>query len=79
MENNGGTLQWRMGQAERRLSELDRLEPAVMKQEIHNLKEDMHDIGKDIAALKKMFIGFIISFSIASITIVVLILQSLGK
>lgn len=66
---------YRLSSLERRLDRIESLEPAVMRQEIRDVKEDLHQIARDIGGLRKTLLGFVISFSIASITIAVLIIS----
>lgn len=75
-------LGYRLAALERRISRVEDLEPAVMRQEIRDVKEDIQQISRDVSTVKRMFMGFVISFSVASVTLVVLIfsvLRSGGK
>ena len=71
-----GTIPWRVGALERRLDRLDDLKPDVMKQEISEIKGDIHAMARDVAGLRKILIGFIISFALATASLVVVILTS---
>ena len=71
-----GSLAYRIGALERRLDRIDLLEPAVMKKEISDIKEDIHAMARDVAGLRKILIGFIVSFALATASLVVVILTS---
>jgi hypothetical protein len=69
---------YRLQSLERRLDRLENLEPAVMRQEITDIKIDLSDLLKDMRGLRRTLLGFIVTFAVASITIVVLILTSVS-
>lgn len=71
-EPNGG-VSWRLGNIERRLDRIDALEPAVMKQGILDLRDDLHDIRDDVVWIKRTFIGFCVTFAFSGITMVLLL------
>ena len=70
-----GTLGFRMGSAERRLEKLEALEPAVVKSQVHDLQEDVHEIRKDVAWIKRTFIAMCVSFTFFGITLTVLLVN----
>lgn len=70
---------YRLLALEARLSRIENLEPAVMRQEIRDVKDDLHQMVRDVASLRKLFMGFIVTFSITSISIVVLILTNVAS
>ena len=67
---------YRLGDLERRISRIENLEPAVMRQEIRDVKEDIRTVARDVAGLRKILIGFIVSFALATAMLVVVILTS---
>ena len=69
----------RLRSLERRVGKLEDLEPAVMRREIVDLREDVQSIVKDISTVKKMLMSFIITFSVTAVTLVVLIFTALNK
>jgi hypothetical protein len=86
-----GTVSYRVGALERRLDRmeapgpidrrLDRLEsfePAVMRRELSDVEDDIHQMSKDFAALRRLFMGFVITFCVTSVSIVVLIFTNLA-
>ncbi len=76
MSDIPGNGNWRLQAIERRLERLENTKPDVMRQEISDVKDDLRQIVKDIGSLRKLFMGFIITFSITSISIVVLIVTN---
>jgi hypothetical protein len=89
--SGNGTLQYRVqalerrleklespGPIDRRLDRLEAFEPGVMRRELLDMREDLVGLVSDVGSLRKLFMGFIITFSITSITIVVLILTQLA-
>lgn len=67
---------YRLAAAERRLDRIEALEPAVMRQEISNVKDDIRDIRNDfrsfvdeIAGQRKILLSFIVSFAVAAATL----------
>ncbi len=69
---------FRLAALERRLDRIENLEPAVMRQEINDVKDDLRTIAADMSTVKKMFMGFIITFAIGSATLVAFIFTALG-
>ena len=47
-----------------------------MRQEIRDVKDDIRRMVTDVAGLRKILIGFIVSFAIATAMLVVVILTS---
>ena len=71
-----GTIGYRLGSIERRLDRIDLLEPAVMRAELVDVKDDIRQITRDLAGLRRILIGFIVSFAISTATLVAVILTS---
>lgn len=69
---------WRIGEIERRVEKIEKLEPAVMRQELRDVKDDIKDIAKDVMWVKRTFIGFCVTFAFSSVTLVVMITTSRG-
>ena len=65
----------RLAQIERQVDRLFDLEPAVVKQEVENIKRDIGYIREDISAIRKILIGFLLSFAFAAVSTVVAIVM----
>lgn len=65
----------RLSQIERQVDRLLDLEPAVVKQEVENIKKDIGYIREDISAIRKILIGFLLSFAFAAVSTVVAIVM----
>ena len=64
---------FRVASLERRLARLEDLEPAVVKAQLQDVKEDIHQLSSDLAAIRKILTGFLVSFAFAAVTTVVAI------
>ena len=73
MATPGNGTPYRILALERAVDRLERLEPAVLRQEVSDLKDDLRSISRDVAGMKRMFMGFIISFALANATLVAFI------
>lgn len=49
-----------------------------MRQELHDVKDDLHQMARDFGSLRKLFMGFVITFCLTSISIVILIVGNLA-
>jgi hypothetical protein len=59
---------------ERRTDRLESLEPAVMRKEIADVKDDVSQIARDIAGLRRVLMGFLVTFAMTAVTSAVAIL-----
>ena len=64
---------FRIASMERRVERLEQLEPAVVKAQVQDVKEDIHQLSSDLAAIRKILTGFLVSFAFAAVTTVVAI------
>lgn len=65
----------RLTNLERQVDRLYDLEPAVVKQEVENIKRDIEAIRQDTSDIRKILIGFLLSFAFAAVTTVVAIVM----
>ena len=65
----------RLTNLERQVDRLYDLEPAVVKQEVENIKKDIEAIRQDTSDIRKILIGFLLSFAFAAVTTVVAIVM----
>jgi hypothetical protein len=56
---------------ERRIERLEGLEPAVMRSEIQHLGVFLEQIEKDVAGLRRVLMGFVVTFALTAITLTV--------
>ena len=69
-------MAYRVGALERRLDRIDNLKPDVMQSEIRDVKEDVHQLVDDVAGLRRILVGFIVTFSLGIAMLVAVILTS---
>jgi hypothetical protein len=62
---------YRLASLEKRLDRIDLLEPAVMKSEISDIKESLGVISNEIISMRRLLMGFMATFALSSVTIVV--------
>lgn len=62
---------YRLTSIERRLEKFENLEPAVMKQEIADIKSELRNISEEISSMRRMLLGFIATFALSSVTVIV--------
>lgn len=73
MSDPEGSLSWRIAQAEKRIDDLYRLDPSVIKERVDDLRFDLREIRKDVTWIKRTFIGFCVTFAFSGITMVLLL------
>lgn len=71
MSEPGNGFAFRIASVERRIERLEQLEPAVVKSQLEDVKQDIHQLSQDLAAIRKILTGFMVSFAFAGITTVV--------
>ncbi len=62
---------YRLAAIERRLDRIESLEPAVVKQQIDDVRGELRSVSEEIGSLRKMLLGFIATFALSSITVIV--------
>ena len=70
--------EYRIEQIERRIDRLEGLELAVVKAQVEDVKGDIREVKDDLASIRKILIGFLISFAFTGITTVIAILSLTG-
>ncbi len=79
MSEQPNGLAFRLSTIDRRLDRLEALEPAVMKQEIRDVKEDIHQIVKDLAGIRSLLIKFFVGISLALVSGIIYVIVSTGS
>jgi hypothetical protein len=69
---------YRLESLERRLDRLEELEIAVVKQQVEDVKNDIRETREDMAAVRKILIGFLVTFAFAAVTTVVAVISITG-
>ena len=71
----------RIQSLERAVNRLERLEPAVVKQQVADIREDINEIKADVASVKRILIGFLVTFAFAGVstTVAILMLVNSGR
>ena len=69
---------YRLDSIERRLNRLEELELAVVKQQVNDIKADISAVKDDLGSIRKILIGFLVTFAFTGITTVVTILSLTG-
>ena len=62
---------YRLNSLERRLDRIEQLEPAVMRAQLQDVKDDIHDLAREIGYIRKVLTGFLVTFAFTGITIVI--------
>jgi len=71
-------LKWRVGRLEDDVRELKQGQPAVIVERVSHLSEDVVELRGDVRALRRTFLGFLITFAFFGITLVVSMVTVLG-
>jgi hypothetical protein len=66
---NGWT--YRLAEVERNVRRLQDLEPAVVKSQVADIKEDIHQLATEIGYIRKILTGFLVTFAFTGITVVI--------
>lgn len=69
---NGWT--YRIAELERKVQRLQDLEPAVVKAQVIDIREDIHQLAREIGYIRKILTGFLVTFAFTGITVVVSVL-----
>lgn len=77
MEPNS-SVAFRLAELERRITRVENLEPAVVKSQVRDVKRDINQLSQDIAAIRKILIGFLVTFAFTGITTVIAIVALTG-
>ena len=72
---NGNTLHYRVGAIERRIDQLERLEPAVMAERIHHHTREFEELRDEMRALKRSLYTFAFTIAASAIVFAIGILQ----
>jgi hypothetical protein len=62
---------YRLNSLERRLDRIEQLEPAVMRAQLQDVKDDIHELAREIGYIRKVLTGFLVTFAFTGITIVI--------
>jgi hypothetical protein len=68
----------RLTALERAVDRLERLEPAVVKQQVADIRDDIAEIRADLSAVKRILIGFLVTFAFAGVSTTVAIVMLVG-
>lgn len=70
---------YRIQEIERKVARLEDLEPAVVKAQVIDIREDIHQLAREIGYIRKILTGFLATFAFTGITIVVSVLVLTGQ
>ena len=79
MDTGNSSVQFRLAELERRTTRIENLEPAVVKSQVDDVKQDISQLAQDMAAIRKILIGFLVTFAFTGITTVVAIVALTGR
>ena len=79
MDTGNSSIQFRLSELERRTTRIENLEPAVVKSQVDDMKQDISQLAADMAAIRKILIGFLVTFAFTGITTVVAIVALTGR
>lgn len=71
MSEPGNGHAFRLNSLERRLDRIEQLEPAVMRAQLQDVKDDLHELAREIGYIRKVLTGFLVTFAFTGITIVI--------
>lgn len=71
MSEPGNGYAFRLASIERRVDRLEQLEPAVVKAQIMDVREDIQQLAREIGYVRKVLTGFLVTFAFAAITTVI--------
>lgn len=71
MDEPGNGFRYRLESIERRLMRIEDLEPAVVKAQLADVKDDIHQLSEDLGSIRKILTGFLVTFAFTGITIVI--------
>ena len=74
MSEPGNGYAFRLASIERRLERIETLEPAVVKQQVSDVKEDIAELAAAVDSIRKILIGFLATFAVTGIAIVATVL-----
>lgn len=69
---------YRLDSIERRLNRLEELELAVVKQQVEDIRSNMSEIKEDLSSIRKILIGFLVTFAFSAVTTVIAIVSITG-
>ena len=69
---------YRLDSIERRLNRLEELELAVVKQQVEDIRGHIQEVKEDLSSIRKILIGFLVTFAFSAVTTVVAILSLTG-
>lgn len=62
---------FRIASLERRVDKIEDLEPNVMRAELVDVKNELRNMSLEVAGLRRTLLGFVATFSLTIITVVV--------
>lgn len=74
MSEPGNGYAFRLASIERRVDRIEQLEPAVVRQQVADLKEDIAELAAAVDSIRKILIGFLATFAVTGIAIVATVL-----
>lgn len=75
MSESGNGYAFRLAAVERRVERIEGMEPAVVRQQVADLKEDIGQLSEDIASVRRILIGFLVTFAVLAVTTIVTVMQ----
>lgn len=67
----GNGTGYRLQSIEARLKRIEDLEPAVLKSQLADLREDLHQVAAEVSATRKVLTGFLVTFAFTGITVII--------
>lgn len=69
--DHGNGWSYRIHELERKVQRLQDLEPAVVKAQVVDIREDIQQLAREIGYIRKILTGFLVTFAFTGITVVV--------
>lgn len=71
MSEPGNGYAFRIASLERRVDRIESLEPAVLKAQLEDVKQDIHHLSLELGYIRKILTGFLVTFAFTGIVIVI--------
>lgn len=71
----GNGVAYRLANIERRLERIEGLEPAVMRAQLEDVKDDIREAREELANIRKILTGFLLTFAFTGISIVIAVVS----
>lgn len=75
MSEPGNGYTFRLASIERRVDRIEHMEPAVVRQQVIDLKDDLREVADAVADVRRILIGFLVTFAVLAVGTVITVMQ----